>query len=262
MIDSLVKEGRRTPHNKWVLRLIWLIPIILLLLSWEILSRLNIFSEYLFPSFTKTLFSGYILIRNGTLWINLLASFIRVTIGFLIGSITGIVLGVIMGYKDAVYRALHPIFSLLMPIPALGWLPLLILWIGVNEALPILLVFICSFFPVLYNTVSGIRSVDKRYVEIARSLGASPRKAFFDVVIPLSLNNIFTGLRLEAGMAWRTIVAAEMIAIPVGIGALMITSQYLIRVDVIMLCLGILALMTLTSEKLLMLIEDKIIKWR
>jgi len=167
-----------------------------------------------------------------------------------------------MGYKDAVYRALHPIFSLLMPIPALGWLPLLILWIGVNEALPILLVFICSFFPVLYNTVSGIRSVDKRYVEIARSLGASPRKAFFDVVIPLSLNNIFTGLRLEAGMAWRTIVAAEMIAIPVGIGALMITSQYLIRVDVIMLCLGILALMTLTSEKLLMLIEDKIIKWR
>jgi NitT/TauT family transport system permease protein len=149
-----------------------------------------------------------------------------------------------------------------MPIPALGWLPLLILWIGINEALPILLVFICSFFPVLYNTVSGMRSVDKGYVEIARSLGASPRKAFFDVVIPLALNNIFTGLRLEAGMAWRTIVAAEMIAIPVGIGALMITSQYLIRVDIIMLCLVILALMTLTSEKLLMLIEDKIIKWR
>jgi len=245
-----------------VLRLGWLIPIMLLLLSWEILARLNILPEYLFPSFTKTLFSGYILIRNGTLWVNVLASFIRVITGFLIGSITGIVLGAIMGYKDAVYRALHPIFSLLMPIPALGWLPLLILWIGVNEALPILLVFICSFFPVLYNTVSGIRSVDKGYVEIARSLGASPRKAFFDVVIPLALNNIFTGLRLEAGMAWRTIVAAEMIAIPVGIGALMITSQYLIRVDVVMLCLGILALMTLTSEKLLMLIEDKIIKWR
>ncbi|MCL7390374.1 MAG: ABC transporter permease [Thaumarchaeota archaeon] len=249
-------------YNKLILRFSWLTPIIPLLLSWEILARLNIFPEYLFPSFTKTLLSGYILVREGVLWINLLASFVRVIAGFLIGSTMGIALGIVMGYKDVVYRTLHPIFSLLMPIPALGWLPLLILWIGVNEALPITLVFICSFFPVLYNTVSGIRSVDKRYVEMARSLGAPFRKAFFDIVIPLALPSIFTGLRLEAGMAWRTIVAAEMIAIPVGIGALMITSQYLMRVDVIMLCLGVLALMTLTSEKILMLMENKIIKWR
>lgn len=112
------------------------------------------------------------------------------------------------------------------------------------------------------HKISGIRSVGKEYVELARSLGASPRKAFFDIVIPLALNSIFTGLRLEAGMAWRTIVAAEMIAIPVGIGALMMVSQYLIRVDIIMLCLRVLALMTLTSEKLLMLIEEKIVRWR
>lgn len=248
--------------KKWIDRLSWLTPLILLLFSWELLARLNIFPEYLFPSFTKTLLSGYVLARDGILWINLLASFARVIVGFLIGTFTGISLGILMGYRESVYKALHPIFSLLMPIPALGWLPLLILWIGVNEALPILLVFICSFFPLLYNTVSGIRSVDRRYLEIARSLGAPSRKAFFDIVVPLALPSIFTGLRLEAGMAWRTIVAAEMIAIPVGIGALMITSQYLIRVDVIMVCLGILALITLSSEKLLIWLESKIVKWR
>jgi len=249
-------------YNKWLSKLIWLTPIIILILFWEILARLSIFPEYLFPSFTKTLSSGYMLIRDGVLWINLLASLVRVTAGFLMGSLTGIFLGILMGYRDTIYKTLHPIFSLLMPIPALGWLPLLILWVGVNEALPILLVFICSFFPVLYNTISGIRNVDKKYVEIARSLGATSRRAFIDIILPLALSSIFTGLRLEAGMAWRTIVAAEMIAIPVGIGALMITSQYLIRVDIIMVCLVVLALMTLISEKILIWAENKIIKWR
>lgn len=249
------------PYNKLLRRIGWVAPIVCLLLFWEMLAKLRIFPEYLFPSFTETLSSGYILARDGILWVNLLASFVRVFAGFLIGSLTGIALGIVMGYRDAIYKALHPIFSLLMPIPALGWLPLLILWIGINEALPILLIFMCSLFPVLYNTVSGIRSVNREYVEMARSLGASSRKAFIDIVIPLALPSIFTGLRLEAGMVWRTIVAAEMIAIPVGIGALMITSQYLIRVDIIMVCLGILALMTLISEKILMLMEDKIVKW-
>ncbi len=253
---------RYMSYNEWLERISWLAPIISLLFLWEVLAQLRIFPEYLFPSFVKTLFSGYLLLRDGTLLINLLASLVRVITGFLIGSFTGIVLGIVMGYRDTVYKTLHPIFSLLMPIPALGWLPLFILWIGVNEALPILLVFICSFFPVLYNTTSGIRSVDRRYVEMARSLGASSRKAFIDIVLPLALSSIFTGLRLEAGMAWRTIVAAEMIAIPVGIGALMITSQYLMRVDIIIVCLGVLASMTLISEKVLMWMEKKTIKWR
>lgn len=240
----------------------WLIPILILIFSWEAIARANIFPEYLFPPFSKVIFTGYFLAENGVLLSNLEASLLRVLAGLVLGSVTGVGLGMLMGYKDRVYRMLHPIFSLLMPIPVLGWLPLFILWIGINEALPILLVFICSFFPVLYNTISGIKSVDRGYVEIARSLGASGRRAFLDIVFPLALQNIFTGMRLESGMAWRTIVAAEMIAIPIGIGALLINSQYLIRVDVIMVCLGVLAVMTLLFEKILLWLERKIVKWR
>jgi len=167
-----------------------------------------------------------------------------------------------MGWKDIANKALNPIISLLYPIPALGWLPLLMLWIGINELLPITIIFICSFFPVVYNTTTGIKNVDRRYVYAAETLGASNMRILFKVVVPLALPNIFTGLKLEAGMSWRVLVAAEMVAIPTGIGALLMQAESLVRVDIIMVCLIVLSIMCLTFEKIFALAERYIVgKW-
>jgi len=129
--------------------------------------------------------------------------------------------------------------------------------------LPITLIFICSFFPVLYNTVTGIKNVDKDYIQVARTLGASDIKILTTVVMPLALPNIFTGLRLEAGMAWRVIIAAEMVAIPTGIGALMMKAESLIRIDIIIVCLIVLSVMCLSFEKFFAYMETRLTaKWR
>ncbi|MCJ7654938.1 MAG: ABC transporter permease subunit, partial [Dehalococcoidia bacterium] len=166
-------------------------------------------------------------------------------------------------WREGINKTLHPIISLFYPIPAIGWLPLLMLWIGINEMLPITIIFICSFFPVLYNTVTGIRSVNKDYIHAARTLGASDARILATVVMPLALPNIFTGLRLEAGMVWRVIVAAEMVAIPTGIGALLMKAESLIRIDIIIVCLIVLAVMCLAFDKFLGYLEDKMTaKWR
>jgi NitT/TauT family transport system permease protein len=205
----------------------------------------------------------YQLTANGVLGDNFLASLSRVLIGFGAGSIAGLAVGIMMGWRDSLNKALHPIVSLLYPIPALGWLPLLMLWIGINELLPITIIFICSFFPVLYNTVTGIRNVDKDYIRVARTLGASDFRILATVVMPLALPNIFTGFRLEAGMAWRVIIAAEMVAIPTGIGALMMKAESLIRMDIIIVCLIVLAVMCLSFEKFFEYLEAKLTtKWR
>jgi NitT/TauT family transport system permease protein len=205
----------------------------------------------------------YHLTANGVLGRNFLSSLSRVLIGFSTGSIAGLVVGTIMGWKEVINKALNPIISLIYPIPALGWLPLLMLWLGIGEALPITIIFICSFFPVLYNTVTGIRNVDKQYIQVARTLGASDAKILATVVMPLALPNIFTGLRLEAGMAWRTIIAAEMVAIPTGIGALMMKAESLIRIDIIIVCLIVLSVMCLSFEKFFAYLEAKITnKWK
>jgi NitT/TauT family transport system permease protein len=241
-----------------------IIPVVVFLAIWEIVARLNLFPGRLFfPPFSTVVLEFYYLTANGVLGKNFLSSLIRVLIGFCGGSIVGIAVGIVMGWQDVVNKALNPIISLIYPIPALGWLPLLMLWIGINEMLPIAIIFICSFFPVLYNTVTGIRNVDKTYIQVARTLGASNIRILATVVIPLALPNIFTGLRLEAGMAWRVIIAAEMVAIPTGIGALMMKAESLIRIDIIIVCLMVLSLMCLSFERFFAYTESKITaKWK
>jgi len=240
------------------------LPIAIFLATWEIVARLNLIpGQFFFPPFSAVVLEFYYLTANGVLGENFLSSLTRVLIGFCAGSIAGIVVGIMMGWRDGINKALNPIISLLYPIPAIGWLPLLMLWIGINEMLPIAIIFICSFFPVLYNTVTGIRNVDKDYIRAARTLGASDARILTTVVMPLALPNIFTGLRLEAGMAWRVIIAAEMVAIPTGIGALLMKAESLIRIDIIIVCLVVLAVMCLAFEKFFEYLEDKMTaKWR
>jgi NitT/TauT family transport system permease protein len=241
-----------------------LLPVAVFLALWELVARFNLVpGELSFPPFSAVVVEFYNLAANGVLGDNFFASLSRVLIGFVAGSLAGIAVGMLMGWRENFHKALHPIISLFYPIPALGWLPLLMLWIGINELLPIAIIFICSFFPVLYNTVTGIRNVDKEYIRVARTLGASDAKILATVVMPLALPNIFTGLRLEAGMAWRVIIAAEMVAIPTGIGALMMKAESLIRIDIIIVCLIVLAVMCLVFERFFQYMEARITtKWR
>lgn len=240
------------------------LPVVIFLAIWEMVARLNLVpGQFFFPPFSAVVMEFYYLTASGVLGDNFLASLVRVLVGFCAGSIAGITMGIIMGWSEGINKTLHPIISLFYPIPALGWLPLLMLWIGINEMLPITIVFICSFFPVLYNTVTGIRNVNKDYIQAARTLGASEARILATVVMPLALPNIFTGLRLEAGMAWRVIIAAEMVAIPTGIGALLMKAESLIRMDIIIVCLVVLAVMCLAFEKFFGYLEDKMTaKWR
>ncbi len=242
----------------------WLgfLPVIAALIIWEIVGRSGLFSPGLFPPFSRILLELISLLKSGLLVENFLASLFRVIVGFILGSLLGILIGMLMGWKRYLDKSFSPIISILYPIPALGWLPLLMLWIGINEALPITIIFICSFFPVCYNTICGIKNVDRNYIMVARTLGASPIRILTTVIFPLALPTIFTGLRLEAGMAWRVLIAAEMIAIPTGIGALMMRAESLIRMDIIIICLLILSLMAFLFERIFIYLERVTTRWK
>ena len=244
----------RRPKPGW-----GILPVAILLAIWEIVARLNLIpGQIFFPPFSAVMQEFYRLVANGVLPSNFLSSLVRVLIGFCSGSLAGLLVGTLMGWKELLNRAFSPLISLLYPIPALGWLPLLMLWIGINELLPIAIIFICSFFPICYNTATGIRSVDENFVQAARTLGASDLRVLLTIVFPLALPTIFTGLRLEAGMAWRVIIAAEMVAIPTGIGALLMRAESLIRVDIIIVCLMLLSLMTFSFERAFIYLEGKL----
>jgi len=121
-----------------------------------------------------------------------------------------------------------------------------------------------SLAGLLVGTLMGcIRNVDKNFVQAARTLGASDLRVLLTIVFPLALPTIFTGLRLEAGMAWRVIIAAEMVAIPTGIGALMMRAESLMRVDIIIVCLMVLATMCFLFERIFTYLEKRLTEgWR
>ena len=239
------------------------VPIIVFTLVWECATRMQVVPGYLFPPFSTVIVTLYGLLVSGVLLDNLASSLFRVLAGLLLGSVAGIMMGTVMGCREVIDRSFHPILSLLYPIPAIGWAPLLMIWIGIGEILPIILIFLCSFFPVLYSTITGIKGVDPDVINAARTLGASDLRVPVTIILPLALPDVFTGLRLGAGMAWRVVIAAEMVAIPTGIGALLIRSESLLRVDVIIVCLMVLSVMCLAFERVFQYIETRLTKeWR
>ncbi|XPS83394.1 nitrate/sulfonate/taurine/bicarbonate ABC transporter, permease protein [Desulfosarcina variabilis str. Montpellier] len=234
------------------------VPLILFLVLWELAARFGPFStSAVFPPFSAVIMEMGALIKSGVMTKNLASTVGRVLIGLLMGTLSGILVGIAMGWRDAVGRSLSPVISILYPIPALGWLPLMMLWIGINEMLPVAIITVGAFFPTCYNTAAGIRNVDRGMIKAAHILGASEKRILFEVILPNAAPHLFSGLRLSSGMAWRTVLAAEMVAIPTGIGALIMKAESLVRVDIIMSCLVVLSFLCLIFEKILNLMERR-----
>ncbi len=237
--------------------------VLLFIALWEFSVRFGWMPGKVFiPPFSEVIVEIWEMLFDNLLIDSYKSSFVRVMMGFLLGATSGILLGIWMGWNQKVYDWFKPIISILYPIPALGWLPLLMLIIGINEVLPVVIIFICSFFPIVYNTVKGIKEVKPEFINAARLLGANDFTVLKKVVIPQALPYIFIGLKLESGAAWRTVVAAEMIAIPTGIGALMMRAENLMRIDIILVCLIVLSLMCLIFENFFSYLEHKMTgKW-
>ncbi|MEF3169406.1 MAG: ABC transporter permease [Deltaproteobacteria bacterium] len=240
------------------------LPVIVFFAVWELAARCGPFSASgIFPPFSTVILEMVTLFKCGVMTENLVSTVVRVVIGLLAGTILGMGFGIAMGWREAIGRSLSPVITILYPIPALGWLPLMMLWIGINEMLPIAIITMGAFFPTCYNTAAGIRNVDKGLIDAAHILGASERRILFEVVLPNAAPQVFAGLKLSSGMAWRTVLAAEMVAIPTGIGALIMRAESLVRVDIIMSCLAVLSLLCLLFEKALAAAERKWVeKWK
>ncbi len=167
-----------------------------------------------------------------SLWVHILASLGRILCGFALAALAGVGLGLLMGWYRAAYYFFHPIVEMLRPIPPFAWVVLAILWFKIGNAPAVFIVFLGAFFPVLLNTVSGVESFDRVLGEAAATLGASRHQVLARVVLPSSLPQIFTGLRVGLGVAWMSLIAAEMVGVgTTGLGLLIETSKSLWSLD-------------------------------
>jgi NitT/TauT family transport system permease protein len=237
---------------------------------WSVTSGLHLFTPLVLPSpFTVAdaawqllfdpdlrLFSGGV--YNGNLIGHAVISTGRVMLGFGTAVLVAVPVGVLIARNEAVEPYIDPALQILRPIPPIAWTPLAILWFGLGLHAIVFLIFIGAFWPMLLNTISGVREVPSILRRAAASLGATPTQVLFTVVLPAAIPFLFTGLRLSFGSAWITIVAAELIAASEGLGYLIMNARRILAAPDIIVGMLTIGLVGLSFDRLFRVIERRL----
>ena len=151
---------------------------------------------------------------------------------------------------------------MLRPIPPVSWIPLAIIWFGIANKPAIFLVFLGAFFPVLMNTIHGVKTVDHNLVRAGAMMGATERQLLASIVFPAALPSIFSGLRIAIGSAWMLTVTAEMVAVKSGLGYVLWDSYYFLRYDLVLAAMISIGLLGYLSDLGLKAIMGRVLHWQ
>lgn len=248
--------------NKKVLHKLepWVIPV-LILIVWEIIARIELVNPSLFPAPLTVLISGWELLVSGELITHIGASLGRAIVGMIIGGLIGFALGIFNGLSDRSYRLTDTSIQMIRNIPHLALLPLVIVWLGIDEGAKIFLVVLGVLFPVYVNTFHGIRNVDPGLVEMGKMYKLKGWRLFKEILLPGALPSIFVGLRYALGVMWLTLIVAETIPTQVGIGYLATNAREFMQTDIIILSIVIYALLGKLADIIAQIGEKKALKW-
>lgn len=239
-----------------------LVSPVALVLAWEAAARAGLLSAEKLPAPSTVLATGWRLAADGTLGVHLLDSLTRAALGLLIGGGLALVLGAAAGLLRLGDDLVDPPVQMARMLPHLGLVPLLIIWVGIGESLKVTLVALGAFFPIYFNLYAGIRDIDERLVEAARTCGLGPAARLRHVVLPGALPALFLGLRLAIGAAWLSLVVGEQVNAQTGVGFLMMEAREFSQTDVVVLGLLVYALLGLASDLLIRFAERRTLTWR
>ncbi len=223
--------------------------------------RSGLIPANLLPAPSEILNTLYYLAQHG-LAAHIAVSALRVAAGFLAGGALAILAGCAVGLSSRAEAVLDPSFQALRAIPSLAWVPLLLLWLGIDEAPKLVLIAIGAFFPVYMGVVSGIRGVDRKLIEVAQLYRLSNPALARRVLLPAALPAILTGLRNGLSLAWMFMVAAELIAASRGLGYLLSDGRETSRADIVLAAIVLLAILGKVSDKLMLRLENRLLAWR
>lgn len=242
----------------------WGLPLVapvLLLFLWQSACDRGWFQSSYLPSPRVIGASLISMVQSGELWGDLRVSLTRVLEGFALGAALGTFLGLAMGLFPWLERALSLLTGLLRPIPTIAWVPALILWMGIGEGSKVTVIAVGSFWPVLLSASQGVRSVNPHYLEVARVLEKNRWILLTRVILPSALPSLFTGYRVGMGIAWASVVGAELIAASSGIGYLIMYAREVSQPDVMLVGVAAIGLTGLLIDFVLLHLERTLLKW-
>lgn len=250
---------RRRAGLSWLRR--WPSPIVLIAL-WQAGSSLGIIPEQKIASPAQILATAKELVLDGTLGSQTLVSVQRVALGFAIGAVIGVTLAVLAGLSRIGEDAVDPPMQMLRTLPHFGLIPLLIVWMGIGELPKISLIALGVMFPLYLNTFAGIRSIDRKFLEAAKTLHLNRRQRLRHVVIPGAIPQALVGLRQSLGVAWLSLIVAETVSASSGLGYLINHAREFLQTDVIVVGLAVYSILGLLTDSIVRFLERRALRWR
>ena len=242
---------------------------LLLLVLWQIASSSQILPSNKIPSPAQIVIgikelAFYGLPPGNSLFLHCFESLLRVCSGFVLALIIAVPLGIVVGWFPILRNMLTPVIETIRPIPPLAWIPLAILWFGIGFQSAAFIIFLGCFFPILLSTISGVLSVEKRLIEAAKTLGATDRYIFLQILIPGSTPSIFTGIRIGIGIGWMTLVAAEFTGVKsgYGLGYMIMVARDIQRPDFVIAGMATIGLLGYLLDVGVRRLEARVLRWR
>jgi ABC-type nitrate/sulfonate/bicarbonate transport system permease component len=233
-----------------------------ILILWQIVSKSGLVNEFTLPAPTTVLMTARELVSTGTLWPEITASLYRIGMGYAIGCILGIVIGTILGFSKLGEKIGIPIINILYPIPKIAILPLIMLWLGIGEISKITVISLAVFFPIVYNTYTGVSQTNRLLINVAITFGATKLDLIRKVIFPSALPMIFAGMRISAGVSLLILVSAEMIAAQHGIGSFILKNADLLVISKVLVGVLVLCIIGGLFNFVLAQLEKKLVHWK
>ncbi|WP_353131625.1 ABC transporter permease [Limnohabitans sp.] len=256
-----------TQRKKYRRGIVGFATILLLLVFWYFATTLTGWinpsrfprPDEVLSAFTFIQTEGY---GNGKLHQHVLHSLKLVAMGFAVAVSVGVPLGLLMGYSRRAEALINPTFLLLRPIPPLAWIPLAIVWLGLDDGSKILVIFVAAFVPSVINSYTGVRNIDAPVMEAASMLGIKGWRMVVEVLVPGAMPMIFTGLRLSLQASWTTLVAAELIGALYGLGSILNQAAQDIFPAMILLAMVLVGICGASTTWVLGALENHAMPWR
>jgi sulfonate transport system permease protein len=233
-----------------------------ILLIWSIGSARGWLPQQILPPPAQVWENFVDMLENGDLARHASISAVRVFVGFAIGAGLGLLLGIAMGLSEAVDEYVRPWFTAIAQVPTLGWIPLLMLFLGIGETLKFVIIAKAAFIPMVLNTAAGIRGIPASYTEVARVFRFTRMQSLRRLVLPAAVPPIFTGVRYSLTKAWTALVAVELLASAEGLGYLLVWGRQMFWLDTMIVAMIIVGVVGFFMDKVLAAIETRLQSWR
>ena len=234
--------------------------IVLLLLAWQ-LSAIYVVNTPTWPPVTQIFEAWYDNLADGTLARHLLATLWRQMLGYGIAVVLGVGVGLAMGYFRPLYNLFEPLVEVLRPIPGPAYLPVLVLFVGIGHEMKVVLILVASFFPIVLNAYSGVRSIDRVQLDTARTLGLNTVQTFRELVLPAASPQILTGMRISLAISLILAILGEMIVSNDGLGYFTLLAQRTFKIADMYAGIFTLAVFGYVLNRLFLLAEARLLRW-